>query len=48
MTTWQIDSWQEAAAEHREFSLVLRNDVDGWDGRWVGGRSKRKGIYVYI
>lgn len=33
-TTWQIDSWQEAAVEHRESSLVLCNDVDGWDGRW--------------
>lgn len=37
---WQIDSWQEAAVEHRESSLVC-NDVDGWDeskrGRSIGG-----------
>ena len=36
----------EAATQHRELSLVLCDDLDGWD--MVGERRlKREGIYVY-
>ena len=42
-------SW-EAAAEHREISLVLCDDLEGWDRE--GGREAQEGgdmgIYVYI
>ena len=27
---------------------MLCDDLDGWDGGGLGGRSKREGIYVYI
>ena len=30
----------------RELSLVLYDDLEGWDG--VGGRFKREEIHVYI
>ena len=32
---------------HRELSLLLCDDLEGWDGG-MGGRLKREGIYVYI
>jgi len=32
----------------REFSLVLSDDLDGWDGGLVGERLEREGIHVYI
>ena len=32
----------------RELSSVRCDDLEGWDGRAVRGRSKREGIYVYI
>jgi len=31
----------------RELSSVLCGDLEAWDGAGVGGRPKRKGIYVY-
>ena len=31
---------------YREPSLVLCDDLDGWDAEWVGGRLKREGIYI--
>ena len=34
--------------EHRELSFALRDDLGGWEGGGVGGRSQREGIYVYI
>jgi len=27
---------------------VLLDDLEGWDGEWVGGEFKREGIYAYI
>ena len=41
-TMYKIGSWWEPAVEHREFSLVLCDDLAGWDG--VGfGREVQKG-----
>ena len=31
----------------RELSSVLCGDLEAWNGAGVGGRPKRKGIYVY-
>ena len=39
-TMCKIDSWWEAALQHRELSSVLCEDLEGWDGR-MGG------MYVY-
>ena len=40
---------------HREFAVWLRNlkqglciSLEGWDGRDIGGRFKREGMYVYL
>ena len=49
-TTCKIASWWEAAAQHREISLVLCDDLEGWDredGR-VAQEGEDMGIYVYI
>ena len=32
---------------HMEFSLVLCDDLEGWDGGDVG-RLRKEGIYVYL
>ena len=48
---WTIDNQWDAAVSCRELSLVLCDDLEGWDGAGVGGlgeRSKREGIYAYI
>ena len=34
--------------ECRVLSLGLCDDLGGWDGERVGGRSKKEGMYVYI
>ena len=39
----KIDSWWEPAVKPRNLTLVLCDDLDGWDGG-LGGRSKREGI----
>ena len=36
-----------AVVYHRELSLLLRDDLEGWDGE-MGRRLKREVIYVYI
>ena len=38
----------QAAAERRELSLALCDDLEGRDESEVGGRLPREGIYVYI
>ena len=46
MTKCKIDSWWEAAAEHREISSVLCDHLEGWDregGREGDARGKRYG-----
>ena len=49
-TKCKIDSKWEAAAEHREISLVPCDHLGGWDRE--GGREKQEGgdmgIYVYV
>ena len=46
----KIVSWLEAAAEHREITSVLCDDLEGWDRE--GGREAQEGgdmgIYVCI
>ena len=31
-----------------KITLLLCDDLEGWDRGWVGGRLKREGIYVYL
>ena len=49
-TKCEIDSQWEAAAQHREISLVLCDHLEGWDRE--GGREMQEGddmrIYVYV
>ena len=50
-TKCKIDSYWEAAAWHREISLVLCDHVEGWDregGRETQERRKREGIWGYM
>ena len=37
----KTDSQWVPAVYHRELSSVLCDDLEGWDGKWVGGRFKR-------
>ena len=37
----KINSWWEAVVWHSELSLVLCNDLEGWDGE--GGRQAQEG-----
>ena len=45
----KIDSWWEAAVEHRELNSVLCDDLEGRDGG-MGGREVQEAgdIYIYI
>ena len=43
----EVDGQWEAAAQHREPSSVLRDDVEGRD-RGMGGRLKKAGRYVCL
>ena len=49
-TKCKIDSWWDAAAQHREISSVLWDQLEGWDRE--GGRETQEGgdtgIYVYV
>ena len=44
----KIDSYWEHTIKHSKLSSVFCDNLDGWDGGWVGERSKREGIYVHI
>ena len=46
-TMCKVDSWQEAAVLHRQLSLLLSGDLEGWN-KGVGGRLKKERIYVYL
>ena len=48
-TVCKIDSWWEAAVEHRELNSVLCDDLEGRDGG-MGGREVQEAgdIYIYI
>ena len=41
-TMCKIDSYWEAAVQHGELSLVLCDDLEGWDGAG-GGREVQRG-----
>ena len=43
----KIDSWWEPAAEPRELSSELCDDLEGRAGG-MGGRSKREGTYTHV
>ena len=47
-TMGEIAHYWEAVVRYRKLSSVFCDDLDGWDGDKVGGRSKREVIYVYI
>ena len=41
----RMDSWREVAVQHREPSLALCDDLEGWNGG-RGGRPDRERVYV--
>ena len=44
---FKTDSWWEVAVQHKELSLVLCDDLEGWDGGWAGGSRGRGYMYMY-
>ena len=44
----KIDSQQGYALWLRKLKQGLGINLEGWDGREMGGRFKRDGIYVYL
>ena len=46
-TMCKVDNWWEAAIWHREPSLALCDDLEGWVGG-RGGRKKGEGIYLHL
>ena len=47
-TICKIDSQWELAVCHRKLKQGLCINLEGWDGRQMGGRFKREGVYVYL
>ena len=45
---YKVDSWWEAAIHHGEPSLVLWDNLEGWDGRGEVGSRGREYIYSNI
>ena len=48
ITTCKIDSQGEFAVWLRKLTQGLCTNLEGWDGREVGGRFKREGVYVHL
>ena len=48
ITICKIDSQREFAVWHRKLKQGLCINLEGWDGREMGGRFKREGIYVNL
>ena len=48
ITICKADSQQEFAVWLRKLKLGLCINLEGWDGREIGVRFKREGIYVYL
>ena len=46
LTICKIDSYWEVSLEYRELSLVLCDNLEGWEG--VGRRFKREWTHVYL
>ena len=47
-TICKIDSQREFAVCLRELKQELCINLEGWEGREMGGRFKREGTYVYL
>ena len=45
---YKTNSQQELAVWLRKLKQGLCTNLEGWDGRAMGGRFKREGIYVYL
>ena len=45
---YKTDRWQELPIPYGKLTSVSCNDLEGYDGGTLGGRSKREGIYAYI
>jgi len=45
---YKIDSQLEFAVCLRKLKQGLCINLEGWDGREMGGSFKREGIYVYL
>ena len=48
ITIHKIDSQWEFAVCLRILKQGLCENLEGWDGREMGGQFKREGIYVYL
>ena len=48
ITMCKIDSQQEFAIWVSKLKQGICINLESWDGRKMGGRFKREGIYVYI
>ena len=48
ITICEIDGQQEFAIWLRKLKQGLYINLEGWDGREMGGRFKREGMYVYL
>ena len=48
ITICKIESQQEFAVCLRKLKQGLYINVEGWDGREMGRKLKREGIYVYL
>ena len=48
ITICKILSQREFAVCFRKLKQGLCVNLEGWDGREMGGRFKREGIYIYL
>ena len=48
ITVCKIDSQREFAVWLRKLKQGLCINLEGWDGRKMGGRFKREGMFVYL
>ena len=48
ITKYKTDSQWEFAVWFRKLKQGLCINLEGWDGKGMGGRFKREGMYVYL
>ena len=48
ITMCKVDSQQEFAVWLRKLKQALCINIEGWDGKEMGGSFKREGMYVYL
>ena len=48
ITICKIDSQLEFSVWLKKLKQGLHINLEGWDGKEMGGRFKREGIYVYL